>query len=182
MVAIQVGSHRFTVTHSNQFYEQVLCYPLHFPFFWTPLLGFIVYLSSRLSPNESISLYGLITLNVKWFPYVLVAFDMVTSPMIGSGTIAGLLVAQVLFMLEFETPEGNALAEPTLKPQSKLRAPDWLSRLLVEPEVQRTGAVRTVYGTATAPARRGLGDLGKGANVPGSSGYNWGKGHKLGGT
>jgi hypothetical protein len=104
------------------------------------------------------------------------------SPMMGCGTVAGLIVAQILFMLEFDTPEGNPSPEPTLRPQSKLRAPNWLSRLLVEPQVQNTATVRTVYGNATAPANRGIGDLGKGANVPGSSGYQWGKGRKLGGT
>lgn len=182
MVVIQVSPHQLTVTHSNQSNDQILCYPLQFSSFWTPLLGFIVYLSSRLSPNESVSLFGLITLNVKWFPYVLVAFDMTAGARMGCGTISGLIVAQVLFMLEFKTQEGNTFAEPTLRRQSKFRAPDWLSRLLVKPEVQGTATVRTVYGNATAPAYRGLGDLGKGANVPGSSGYKWGKGHKLGGT
>lgn len=104
---------------------------------------------------------------------------MVSSPLIGCGTIVGLIVAQALFMLEYEAPE-TASAEPRLRPQSMLRAPDWLTRLLVEPEVQRNTTVRRVYGGATAPAGRGLGDDGRGANVPGSSGYKWGRGHKLG--
>ncbi|KIM33980.1 hypothetical protein M408DRAFT_325530 [Serendipita vermifera MAFF 305830] len=157
-----------------------LCYPLKHDRFWTSLLGFIVYFSSRLSPNESVSLYGLITVNVQWFPYVLVAFNTASSPSIGCGTVAGLIVAQALFMLDYEEPELPTM-EPKLRRHGMLRAPDMLTRLLVTPEVQRNSTVRKVYGTATAPAGRGLGDGERGANVPGSSsGYQWGKGHKLG--
>jgi hypothetical protein len=123
------------------------------------------------------------TSSVQWFPYVLVAFDMAMSPLIGCGTIAGLLVAQVLYMLEYESPsEGNPMAEPTLKPHSILRAPDWLTRLLVEPQAQaRPETVRAVYGNATAPGGRGLRDGGRGANTTTTTtGYQWGRGHRLG--
>ncbi|PVG03249.1 hypothetical protein CPB86DRAFT_772148 [Serendipita vermifera] len=161
---------------------QALCYPLHFPLFWTPLLGFVVYLSSRLNPHETISFFGLFSMSIKYYPFVLVAFDMMMSPMIGCGTIAGLIVGQALFMLEYDAPsESNGLTEPRLKQSSMLRAPGWLCRLLVEPEVQnRAGTIRSVYGQVVTPAGRGLNDNGRGANTASGSGYNWGKGQKLG--
>jgi hypothetical protein len=105
------------------------------------------------------------------------------SPLIGCGTIAGLLVAQALYMLEYEPPsEDNPMAEPTLKPYSILRAPSWLTRLLVEPQTQtRAETVRTVYGNATAPGGRALRDGGRGANTATTTtGYQWGRGHRLG--
>jgi hypothetical protein len=108
---------------------------------------------------------------------------MVMSPMIGCGTIAGLLVAQALYMLEYDSPsEDNPMAEPTLKRHSILRAPDWLTRLLVEPQSQaRAETVRAVYGNATAPGGRGLRDGGRGANTTTTTtGYQWGRGHRLG--
>ncbi|KAG8783107.1 hypothetical protein FRC15_005789 [Serendipita sp. 397] len=162
----------------------LLCYPLHFPFFWTPFIGFVVYFSSRLSPNETTSIYGLITISIKWFPYIIAAFDMVMSPMIGCGTIAGMVVAQALFMLEYDAPsEANPTEEPRLKQRSILRAPNWLVRLLVAPEANRPAPSKRVYGQASAPAGRGFGDDGRGTNVASSSsGYNWGQGRRLGET
>lgn len=110
----------------------------------------------------------------------MVAFDMAMSPMIACGTVAGLLVAHLLYMIEYNAPV-HETAEPTLKQTSFLRAPGWLTRLLVEPEAQQAQTVRTVYGQATAPRGRGMGDGGRGANVPSTtSGYNWGRGHRLG--
>ncbi|KAG8812323.1 hypothetical protein FRC17_002079, partial [Serendipita sp. 399] len=120
---------------------------------------------------------------IKWFPYVIAAFDMVMSPMIGCGTIAAMIVAQALFMAEYEAPsEANPTEEPRLKQNSFLRAPNWLVRLLVPPEaVNRPAVSRRVYGAASAPAGRGFGDDGRGANVAASSsGYNWGRGNRLG--
>jgi hypothetical protein len=112
---------------------------------------------------------------------VLVAFDMVMSPMIGCGTVAGLVIAQVLFMLEYEAPsESNGLTEPRLKQSSVLRAPGWLCRLLADPEPQTTGTVKSVYGQVITPAGRALNDNGRGANTAEGSGYNWGRGQKLG--
>lgn len=121
--------------------------------------------------------------SIQWFPYVLVIFDIFVSPIIGCGTIAGLIVAQALFMLEYNAP-ASATAEPTLKRTSWLRAPFWLCRLLGEPNVQdRSSTVKKEYGHATAPQGRGLGDQGRGANdaTGSTTGYQWGRGNRLGG-
>lgn len=108
---------------------------------------------------------------------------MVMSPLIACGTIVGLIVAQALYMLEYDSPPEGSAAEPTLKPTSILRAPDWLTRLMVEPEApRRVETVPTAYGQATAPAGRAFRDSGRGANTTTTTtGYQWGRGHRLGG-
>ncbi|CAG7847743.1 Derlin {ECO:0000256/RuleBase:RU363059} [Serendipita indica DSM 11827] len=160
----------------------LLAQPLDWAFFQGSFICFVVYLSSRLSPNEKVSLMGLLHIDVKYFPYVLVAFETMSSPRSGCVAMAGLIVAQVLLMIEYDLPlDNNTLMQPRLKPKSWLRAPGWLCNLLLKPEPrQRVVTEQRVYGSATAPSGRGVGDGGRGANATTSSGYNWGRGNRLG--
>jgi Derlin-2/3 len=59
----------------STFNFQVLNQPLSTFILHRPLLLTLTYLSSRLHPNALFSLFGLLTIEAKWWPYVLVAMD-----------------------------------------------------------------------------------------------------------
>lgn len=54
---------------------QGLNHPLGSYILHRPLLLSLVYLSSRLSPNTQFSLFGLVTIPAKWWPYVMLGLD-----------------------------------------------------------------------------------------------------------
>jgi len=105
--------------------------------------------------------------------------DLVTDgPYGGVVAASGLIVSQVLYMLEWDSTGG----ESTPKRNSWLAAPTWFKNFFRK-EIANPDTVaneRRAYGGATAPAGRGFSDGGRGANTATNSGYNWGTGHRLG--
>lgn len=125
------------------------------------------------------SLFGLIQTSIVYLPYAMVVMDLfIDGPYGGAVAMSGLIVSQTLYMLEWDSTSG----EPTPKRKSWLAAPNWFKNLFGK-EIANPGAVanaRRVYGEAAAPVGRGFGDGGLGANTATTSGYSWGKGHRLG--
>ena len=127
------------------------------------------------------SLFGLIQTSIVYLPYAVAVMDLfMGGPFGGAMAVSGLIVSQALYMLEWDSTGG----ETTPKRNSRLAAPTWFKNLFRK-EIANAGAVanaRRVYGDATAPAGRGFGDGGQGANTATTSGYQWGKGNRLGGS
>ena len=146
---------------------------------WKALITFVVHFYSKLYPNAIASLFGLVQTSIVYLPYTVAAMDLLMGgPYWGAVAVSGLIVSQVLYMLEWDSTGG----ESTPKRNSWLAAPTWFKNLFRKDIAYPDAAanVRRVYGEASAPAGRGFGDGGRGANEATTSGYNWGKGHRLG--
>jgi len=126
-----------------------------------------------------VSIFGLIQTSVVYLPYVVATMDLFMEGHYGGAVaVSGLIVSQVLYMLEWDSTGGT----PTPKRNSRLAAPTWFKNLFGK-EIANAGttaSVKRVYGDATAPVDRGFGDGGLGANTATTSGYKWGKGNRLG--
>jgi len=146
---------------------------------WTALITFVVHFYSKLYPNDTVCLYGLCRTSVVYLPYAMAAMYLfIGNHYWGSVAVSGLIVSQALYMLEWDSTDGR----PTPKRNHRLAAPTWFKNLFGK-EIADAGAaarLRRAYGDATAPIGRGFGDGGLGANTATTSGYNWGKGHRLG--
>lgn len=143
------------------------------------MITFFIHFYSKLYPNAMASLFGLIQTSIVYLPYAVAGMDLLFDGPYGAAVaVSGLIVSQVLYMLEWDSTGG----EPTPKRNSWLAAPTWFKRLFRK-EIANADAVanaRRVYGEATAPVGRGFSDGGRGANTATTSGYSWGKGHRLG--
>jgi len=146
---------------------------LHF----RPLLACIIYLTCALDPNGSVSLFGLVSIPSKYFPYVLPAMDVLSGDPKGAlRTFTGIIVGHLWWMMEYQHPDRGGSRYG--------RAPAWLMRFVgagaSEPPPTRPDG-RT-FGNAAAPRGRTLGDQ-KGPE-PGTSssayGHSWGGGQRLG--
>ena len=125
------------------------------------------------------SIFGLIQTSIVYLPYAVAAMDLLMrGPYAGAIAVSGLIVSQAFYMLEWDSNGGT----PTPKRNGWLAAPTWFKNLF-RTHIGRPDTVATerkVYGDATAPAGRGFGDGGRGANTATTSGYQWGKGNRLG--
>jgi Derlin-2/3 len=146
---------------------------------WRALITFFIHFYSKLYPNAMASLFGLIQTNIVYLPYAVAAMDLLIDGPYGAAVaVSGLIVSQALYMLEW----GSASGESAPKRNSWLAAPTWFKKLFRN-EIANPDALanaRRVYGQASAPAGRGFGDSGRGANTATTSGYSWGEGHRLG--
>jgi len=101
---------------------------------------------------------------------------LMNGPYGGAMAVSGLIVSQALFMLEWDSTGGGP------KRNRWLAAPSWFKSFFKK-EIAYPDVVaneKRVYGDAIAPAGRGFGDGGRGANTATTSGHNWGKGNRLG--
>ncbi|KAF8526037.1 DER1-domain-containing protein [Hysterangium stoloniferum] len=142
-----------------------LNHPLSTHILHRPFLLTLAYLSSRLQPNALYSLFGLMTIEAKWWPYVLVALDGVMG---GKQTLArsltGLVAGHAWWLLAWR----DAAAQQS----SFARAPGWLRSLIPSP---------TAAAGATGPQPRAFGTAPRAAARPGRpTGYQWGTGRRLG--
>ncbi|KAG6889855.1 hypothetical protein C0992_003834 [Termitomyces sp. T32_za158] len=145
----------------------------------------LTYLSSSLAPlGAQTSLMGLITLPVKYLPYVIIAMDvLVGGPGYAAQAVAGAVVGHVWWWSVWGSQPGSRGG--VLLPYAS--APAWLRNLVGEGNVPLpSGGAAANAGSSggvhIVPPRRTLGN-GSGSNSggsSGSSGHSWGAGRTLG--
>jgi len=158
----------------------VATWPLECHLFTRPFLICMTYLSSTLAPPGSMtSVMGLITVQVKYFPYILLALDfLMGGPRVAAQSVAGAAVGHLWWWSVW----GGRLGSQGIW-GAYASAPQWMRNLMGERNPGRppTGAGGTAAGLArggvhvTAPRRP--------ATSGGSStttGYTWGAGQRLG--
>jgi len=129
-----------------------------------PLLVALTYLSSRLAlPGTQSSLMGLLTFPVIYYPYALIAMDLVMGgPGAAASSLTGILVGHLWWWGVWES---RAL-------QNYAQAPLWLKGFVANdagPTVPPGSGVHVIPPRARRQQQGGNG-----------SGYNWGSGHRLG--
>ncbi|KAF3319971.1 derlin-1-like protein [Carex littledalei] len=114
------------------------------PYLWSPLLGpsmvsMLVYLWSREFPNAQINIYGLVNMKAFYFPWVMLALDMIFgSPLLPN--LLGIVVGHLYYFF--------SVLYPLKTGRNPLKTPLWLQRLVVQ---WRLGAQRTAG--ASRPVR-----------------------------
>ncbi|KAA1478160.1 DER1-domain-containing protein [Dentipellis sp. KUC8613] len=136
------------------------------------LLLCLTYLSSALAPAGSqTSIFGLVTVPVKYFPYVLLGMDLLMGgPKAVAQSITGVVVGHLWWLAVFG-PDGRGL--PGAREWS--RAPGWLKSLVGSGSGPSVGAGTGVHVIPPRDRREGAG-----ANTVRATGYRWGTGHRLG--
>jgi len=155
-------------------------WPLKPALFTRPLLLALVYLYSRLAPPSSTtSIMGLVTVPIRYYPYILIAFDLIIAgPGVAAQSVAGAAVGHVWW---WSVWGGELGSQGRLNMQA--RAPEWLRKFMGEsgPRVQPPAAGGEAEGLTragihvTAPRRP--------ATAGGSAtatGHSWGSGRRLG--
>ncbi|KAF8167427.1 Der1-like family-domain-containing protein [Crassisporium funariophilum] len=169
-------------THRVAQLSQAATLPLNAFIFTRPLLVCLVYLNSALAtPGVMTSVLGLVTVPVKYFPYVMIAMDLVVAgPQAAAQSVAGAAVGHLWWWSVW----GGALGSQG-RLASYSRAPQWMRNLLGESgtPVRPADAGGVAAGLAkagihvTAPRKPATAS---GAAGPSSSGHSWGSGNKLG--
>jgi len=167
------------------------------------LLICLTYISCAMAPEEMTSLWGLISMRQKFFPYALIALDLLD----GGGLLSvarsftGILVGHAWFTFE-HAPERRQARLLAASGQTTGRrnqggfeiiytiwdrvskAPGWFKRFIVgsgaNEEQQSTQTDRRPFGAAAAPRGRTLGDNGPKPQIATTTGHDWGRGSRLG--
>ena len=141
----------------------------------------MIYLSSNLAPPGALtSVMGLITVPIKYFPYVLIALDfLMAGPTLAAQSVAGAVVGHLWWWSVWGTRLGSqgiwgAYAS----------APEWLRNLFGERHSDQPPAA-AAGGAAAGLARGGIHVTApRRPAAPGGSstttGYAWGSGQRLG--
>lgn len=139
----------------------------------------MIYLSSNLAPPGALtSIMGLITVPIKYFPYVLIALDFLTSgPSIAAQSVAGAAVGHLWWWSVW----GNRLGSQGIW-SAYASAPEWVRNFFGE---SRSGQPPVAGGTAAGLAQGGVHVIAprRPAGSGGSSritGHTWGSGQRLG--
>ncbi|ETW75778.1 hypothetical protein HETIRDRAFT_329528 [Heterobasidion irregulare TC 32-1] len=134
------------------------------------LLLCTTYLSAALSPAEAqTSFMGLITFPVKYFPYALLAMDLVTGgPNAAAVSVTGLVVGHLWWWTMFGD-DGRGL--PGVREWGN--APGWLRNLVASGAGPNPGAGTGVHVIPPRPRQERTGG-GR------ATGYQWGSGQRLG--
>ncbi|KAJ3561432.1 hypothetical protein NP233_g10195 [Leucocoprinus birnbaumii] len=152
--------------------------PLNSMLFSRPLLVALAYLSSALAPpGAQTSLFGLVTLPIQYFPYIMIGMDLLMGgPAAAAQALAGAVAGHAWLWSVWGTSLGSAgpLA-------GYARAPNWLENWLDGPNRRppQTGS------TGAGGARMAAGGVHvvppRSAEPSGStSGYNWGRDFEFG--
>ncbi len=132
-----------------------------------------------LEPDATVSIFGLVSIPAKYFPYAMMAMDVLSAPQGGiraaAGTLTGIIAGHAWYLLMHR--------DPARAPKFGY-APAWFRQLIgtgETPQQRDAGVDRRVFGAAAAPRGRTLNDGGArpAANDAGS-GHDWGTGHRLG--
>ncbi|EKM76469.1 hypothetical protein AGABI1DRAFT_63181 [Agaricus bisporus var. burnettii JB137-S8] len=153
-----------------------LTVPLGAYIFTRPFIVALVYLSSSLAPpGAQTSLFGLITLPVKYFPYILIGMDFLTGgPGAAAQAVAGAVAGHAWLWAVWGTSLG--VAGPLA---GYAKAPRWLSDWLdggngrrppQQPGTGGPGAGMAAAGVHVVPPR----------TRSSNTGYKWGSGQRLG--
>lgn len=134
---------------------------LHF----RPLLLSLITLSSRLSPNSVVSIFGLFSLSNSYFPFAMLAMDLVMGgPSAAASSVTGIISGYLWWYLVYSDEAGRPGAEFA-------NAPAWLHRL-VGGNTPVTQTVSGAAGSAAGAANRAVNRA--------TGGYSWGSGQRLG--
>ncbi|KAJ4467016.1 Der1-like family-domain-containing protein [Lentinula aciculospora] len=148
--------------------------PLSSMLFFRPLLLSLVYLSSQLAPPGSqTSLYGLISIPVKYFPFALLGMDLLSGgPRAAAVALPGAVVGHLWWWGVFGTEaggRGGPMAEYG-------RAPRWLAKWFGETSGPSANSIRaTGSGVHVVPPRARTEETAQTTH-----GYRWGSGNRLG--
>jgi len=153
--------------------------PLRAYVFTRPFLVCMIYLSSNLAPPGAVtSVMGLITVQIKYFPYVLIALDfLMAGPTFAAQSVAGAVVGHLWWWSVW----GGRLGSQGIW-GAYASAPGWLRNLFGE---RRSGQPPAAGGVAAGLAQAGIHVTAprRTAASGGSStttGYGWGSGRRLG--
>jgi len=136
------------------------------------LLSCLIYLSSRLDPNAMVSILGLVSVKAIYFPFVLLAFDVLQGgPQAAIIPLTGVMVGHLWYILEWQ--EGGPTRPGGGRGAVLGSAPGWLQRLLGRASEPAAGDARP-YGRAFNPSGT------TSANVSAAGGHAWGRGQRLG--
>jgi len=167
--------------HSHNIHLQALSIPIGNTVFFRPLLHCLNYLSCALSPpGAQSSIFGVITVPVKYMPYVMLAIELLTG---GPAGVAQCIPGALIGHLWWWGVWGSQLGGQGGILQQWARAPTWLEGYLGDRPVVAgagPGAGRGANqggGVHVIPPRRPATSAPPGSS---SSGYNWGSGQALG--
>jgi len=152
-------------------------------FFFRPLLLCLVYLSSQLAPpGAQTSLYGIVTIPIKYFPFALLGLDLLNGgPKAAAQSLPGALVGHLWWWAVWSTGgrmggEGGPLREWG-------RAPAWITNWFGErrravtdaPGAGQGANSGAATGIQVVPPRRRAEE-----GAPTTHGHRWGAGQRLG--
>ncbi|KIM78212.1 hypothetical protein PILCRDRAFT_824690 [Piloderma croceum F 1598] len=142
-----------------------LCYPLNSYVHTRPLLIALTYVSSQLSPpGTQASIFGLITIPVAYYPYLMVGMDLVMGgPTTAASGVAGLIVGHGWWWSMY----GGAGGRGSLEEWGK--APAWMKRLVSDGPQGAGGTVNAAGGNAGSGAIGGVHVIPPRARADGSS-------------
>jgi len=155
-----------------------LSYPLSSVVHTRPLLIALTYLSSQLSPpGTQSSIFGLVTLPVIYYPYLMVGMDLLMSgPAAAAGGVVGLVVGHGWWWGIFGGRGGRGSLERWG------RAPGWVKSLVSDGPPDAPGVARDA-GAARGPIA-GVHVMAPRPTTGGGSAtttsYQWGTGQRLG--
>ncbi|KAG8900482.1 hypothetical protein FRC00_012708 [Tulasnella sp. 408] len=115
--------------------------PLETYVHYRALLSCITYLSTRLSPDTPMSIFGLLTIKALYFPFALIALDLIQAgPAAAMVSLTGVVAGHIWYMLEW-TPRGPQ--RPGRGTGAVVgRAPNWLIRLIGQDRESSSTALR----------------------------------------
>jgi len=157
-----------------------LCKALNLPLqsvvHFRPLLLALTTVSSLIDPEARTSFYGLVTFAQKWYPLVLLFLDFLNYGKPGAAVaLTGLITGYAWWMLEWKESPGSP---PPGSGRIMGRAPNWLKRLIGDQT--RDGVPAPAGGVhVQVPPGRALNDGGRPPR-PVTTGYQWGRGQRLG--
>ncbi|KAI5451137.1 hypothetical protein NCC49_002013 [Naganishia albida] len=152
----------------------ILNIPFGFPFLFRSLLHAQNYLWCRSNPTMKISLFGLLTVPVPYYPAALIVLDLVLGgPSKGIAGALGMLAGHIWWFLHNYLPSHPS---PSVRRQNPLGTPRWFASLFPAAAARYTvrGAGFTMSGPSSG--RSSAVNVGGGAVRERSTGYNWGRG------
>ncbi|KAH9477476.1 Derlin-2 [Psilocybe cubensis] len=145
--------------------------------FTRPFLLCLVYVYAALAPPSTMtSIMGLVTVPVIYYPYILIAFDLLSGgPQVAALSVAGAVVGHLWWW----TVWGGEMASRGVL-SNRARAPRWLCNLMGQ--TNQAGPPPAAGGTAQSLARGGIYVTAprQAAEAGNPSGHTWGSGRRLG--
>jgi len=151
-------------------------WPLNCFVFTKPFLTCLIYIYSSLAPPGAMtSIMGLITLPIKYYPYVMIGLDLLMAgPQVAAQSVAGAVVGHAWW---WSVWGGELGSQGVLS--SYARAPQWMRNLLGETGTRPPPAAG---GTAAGLAQSGIhvSTSRQATQSTTSTGHTWGSGRRLG--
>ncbi|GAA5862911.1 hypothetical protein JCM8547_003618 [Rhodosporidiobolus lusitaniae] len=147
--------------------------PLGTPFLFNPLMLAVIHLWGQTNPTNRVSLYGIVNIPAPYFPFAMLAMDLLNGgPPAVLVSFTGMVAAHAYYFLSVILPRQNGGRQNPLV-QSLLTPPAFLTRLLDAPSAPGERGPTSSFGFGTA-FRSGGQRLG---SAPGSVGGRGGAGY-----